>query len=74
MKAIRFIETRKDVQVQAFEHIRKELEEYHVETRGVYIQDVILPAIFASFQDAIWSAAAGRRTPMDALDCLRRVV
>jgi hypothetical protein len=29
--------------VQAFEHIRTELEQYQVETRGVYIQDVILP-------------------------------
>jgi hypothetical protein len=43
MPAIRFIETRKEVQVQAFEHIKTELEQYHVETRGVYIQDVILP-------------------------------
>lgn len=43
MPAIRFIETRQDVQVQAFEHVKKELEQYHVETRGVYIQDVILP-------------------------------
>jgi hypothetical protein len=43
MPAIRFIETRKEVQVQAFEHIRTELEQYQVETRGVYIQDVILP-------------------------------
>jgi hypothetical protein len=43
MPAIRFIETRKEVQVQAFEHIKSELEQYQVETRGVYIQDVILP-------------------------------
>jgi len=43
MPAIRFIETRQEVQMQAFEHIRRELELYHIETRGVYIQDVILP-------------------------------
>ena len=44
MPAIRFIETRQEVQVQAYEHIKRELEQYQVETRGVYIQDVILPA------------------------------
>jgi regulator of protease activity HflC (stomatin/prohibitin superfamily) len=43
MPAIRFIETRQEVQMQAFEHVKRELEQYHVETRGVYIQDVILP-------------------------------
>jgi regulator of protease activity HflC (stomatin/prohibitin superfamily) len=44
MPAIRFIETRQEVQVQAFNHVKRELEQYQVETRGVYIQDVILPA------------------------------
>jgi regulator of protease activity HflC (stomatin/prohibitin superfamily) len=44
MPAIRFIETRQKVQEEAFLHIRAQLEQYHVETRGVYIQDVILPA------------------------------
>ena len=43
MPAIRFIETRQLVQVEAFEHIRQQLEQYQVETKGVYIQDVILP-------------------------------
>src|SRR2546422_771033 len=43
MPAIRFIETRQQVQVEAFEHIRQQLEQYQVETKGVYIQDVILP-------------------------------
>lgn len=43
MPAIRFIETRQQVQQEAFEHIRSKLEEYQVETKGVYIQDVILP-------------------------------
>ncbi len=43
MPAIRFIETRQHVQEQAFAHIREQLEQYQVETRGVYIQDVVLP-------------------------------
>jgi hypothetical protein len=43
MPAIRFIETRQRVQEEAFEHISSKLGEYQVETRGVYIQDVILP-------------------------------
>jgi len=43
MPAIRFIETRQQVQMEAFEHIREQLEQYQVETKGVYIQDVILP-------------------------------
>ena len=43
MPAIRFIETRQQVQQEAFDHIRNKLDEYQVETRGVYIQDVILP-------------------------------
>jgi uncharacterized membrane protein YqiK len=43
MPAIRFIETRQEVQQEAFQHIKDQLEQYRVETRGVYIQDVILP-------------------------------
>lgn len=43
MKAITFIETRQKVQEEAFAHIEKQLKQYDVETRGVYIQDVILP-------------------------------
>ena len=43
MPAIRFIETRQQVQEEGFEHIKDQLEQYRVETRGVYIQDVILP-------------------------------
>jgi len=43
MPAIRFIETRRQVQEEAFEHIRVQIEQYQVETKGVYIQDVILP-------------------------------
>ncbi len=43
MPAIKFIEMRQVVQADAFDHIKRELEQYQVETRGVYIQDVILP-------------------------------
>ncbi len=43
MPAIRFIETRQEVQAEAFAHIASQLAEYQVETKGVYIQDVILP-------------------------------
>jgi regulator of protease activity HflC (stomatin/prohibitin superfamily) len=43
MPAIDFIEKRKDVQVEAQEHITEKLKEYRVETRGVYIQDVVFP-------------------------------
>ena len=43
MPAVRFIETRQQVQRAALERIRELLEAYWVETRGVYIQDVILP-------------------------------
>ena len=43
MPAVRFIETRQQVQEEAFNHIKEQLDQYRVETRGVYIQDVILP-------------------------------
>ena len=43
MPAIRFIETRQQVQEEAFKHIKEQLDQYRVETRGVYIQDVVLP-------------------------------
>ncbi len=43
MPAIRFIETRQMVQEEAFKHIKEQLDQYRVETRGVYIQDVVLP-------------------------------
>jgi hypothetical protein len=43
MPAVTFIETRMQVQQDAFAHIAQQLAEYQVETKGVYIQDVILP-------------------------------
>ncbi|MHC4477864.1 MAG: SPFH domain-containing protein [Planctomycetota bacterium] len=44
MPAITFIETRQHVQEEAFKHIDEKLSIYEIETKGVYIQDVILPA------------------------------
>lgn len=43
MPAIDFIETRQHVQVEAFDHIKSQLAQYEVETKGVYIQDVHFP-------------------------------
>jgi regulator of protease activity HflC (stomatin/prohibitin superfamily) len=43
LPAITFIETRQSVQEQALTHIKSYLSMYEVETKGVYIQDVILP-------------------------------
>lgn len=43
MPAITFIETRQNVQGEAFAHIKEQLGSYDVETKGVYIQDVELP-------------------------------
>ncbi|MGE5326101.1 MAG: SPFH domain-containing protein [Deltaproteobacteria bacterium] len=43
MEAVTFIQSRQTVQEDATEHISSQLSEYEVETKGVYIQDVILP-------------------------------
>jgi len=43
MPAVKFIETRQKVQEEAYEHIKAKLDIYEIETKGVYIQDVILP-------------------------------
>lgn len=43
MPAVTFIETRQAVQQEAYAHISQQLGEYQVETKGVYIQDVVLP-------------------------------
>ena len=43
MAAVKFIEDRQTIQVQANDHIATHLNQYDVETRGVYIQDVVLP-------------------------------
>ena len=44
LEAVRFIETRAQVQESAYEAITAYLNAYDVETRGVYIQDVEFPA------------------------------
>ena len=43
LEAVRFIETREEVQRAAYVAVRDYLATYDVETRGVYIQDVIFP-------------------------------
>jgi hypothetical protein len=43
MPAIDFIEKRQEVQAQAQTHITEKLKDYRIETRGVYIQDVVFP-------------------------------
>jgi uncharacterized membrane protein YqiK len=43
LEAIKFIETRREVQASAFEAITRYLGQYEVETKGVYIQDVAFP-------------------------------
>ncbi len=43
LEAVRFIETRDEVQTAALEAITQYLTGYDVETRGVYIQDVVFP-------------------------------
>jgi len=43
MPAISFIEKRNEIQRAATDYIEGKLKDYNVETRGVYIQDVILP-------------------------------
>lgn len=43
MSAVEFIQQRQRVQEEALAHIIEKLAEYEVETKGVYIQDVILP-------------------------------
>ncbi len=43
MPAVSFIETRQQVQEEARAHVEAHLKTYEVETKGVYIQDVIFP-------------------------------
>jgi SPFH domain/Band 7 family protein len=44
MAAVQFIENRAAVQTKAQAYITEQIRKYNVETRGVYIQDVVLPA------------------------------
>ncbi len=48
MAAVQFIENRGAVQTQAQAYIAEQIRKYNVETRGVYIQDVIFPAEIVS--------------------------
>jgi SPFH domain / Band 7 family len=43
MPAVHFIASREQVQQGAYEYVKAELAKYRVETRGVYIQAVVLP-------------------------------
>jgi uncharacterized membrane protein YqiK len=43
LEAVRFIETRDEVQEAALAAVTRYLASYEVETRGVYIQDVVFP-------------------------------
>src|SRR6266545_3032568 len=43
LEAVRFIETRLEVQQAAYTAITRYLSAYEVDTRGVYIQDVVFP-------------------------------
>jgi regulator of protease activity HflC (stomatin/prohibitin superfamily) len=43
MAAVEFIENRAAVQAKAQTYIAEQIRRYNVETRGVYIQDVVLP-------------------------------
>jgi hypothetical protein len=45
MPAVKFIASREMVQQGAFEYVKQELAKYRVETRGVYIQAVVLPEL-----------------------------
>jgi hypothetical protein len=44
MEAVEFIQNRHRVQMEAFEYIGGQLTQYRIETKGVYIQDLVFPA------------------------------
>lgn len=48
MPAIDFIATRQRVQEEALAHVMHQLEVYQIETKGVYIQDVVFPGELVS--------------------------
>src|SRR4051794_12578339 len=43
LEAVKFIETRQEGQASAVDAITRHLSQYEVETKGVYIQDVVFP-------------------------------
>jgi uncharacterized membrane protein YqiK len=62
LPAVAFIETRQDVQDRAERYITEYLGKYSVETRGVYIQDVVLPEALVEVLSARELAVQQRQT------------
>ena len=60
--AAEFIEKRDTVQMEAEQYIRTYLDRYEVETRGVYIQDVVFPADLVTVLTSREIAAQERET------------
>lgn len=62
LPAVTFIETRQDVQDRAERYITEYLGKYSVETKGVYIQDVVLPEALVQVLSARELAVQQRQT------------
>jgi uncharacterized membrane protein YqiK len=62
LPAVTFIETRQDVQDRAERYITEYLGKYSVETKGVYIQDVVLPEALVEVLSARELAVQQRQT------------
>jgi uncharacterized membrane protein YqiK len=62
LPAVTFIQTRQEVQNQAEEYITEYLGKYSVETKGVYIQDVVLPEALVEVLSARELAVQQRET------------
>ena len=66
MPAVKFIGSREEVQQGAFEYVKTELAKYRVETRGVYIQAVVLPQQLVRGPDPARNRESGNRDVPDA--------
>ena len=62
LPAVTFIETRQEVQDRAERYITEYLGKYSVETKGVYIQDVVLPEALVDVLSARELAVQQRQT------------
>jgi uncharacterized membrane protein YqiK len=62
LPAVQFIETRQEVQDRAERYITEYLGKYNVETKGVYIQDVVLPDALVEVLSARELAVQQRQT------------
>ncbi len=62
LPAVQFIETRQEVQDRAERYITEYLGKYSVETKGVYIQDVVLPEALVEVLSARELAVQQRQT------------